>query len=84
MANTIVSLVEQKVSALLAQEVIHPHTKKKVMRVLDKFRPLNDFLTGLQSVELDACGMVWMEELSHVALSAVTAIEDFINLLLAN
>ncbi|XP_034686751.1 putative disease resistance RPP13-like protein 2 [Vitis riparia] len=78
-ANTIVSPVEQKVSALLAQEVIHPHTKKKVMRVLDKFRSLNDFLAGLQSVELDACGMVWMEELSHVALSAVTAIEDFIN-----
>ncbi|KAJ9701570.1 hypothetical protein PVL29_006793 [Vitis rotundifolia] len=78
-ANTIVSPVEQKVSALLAQEVIHPHTKKKVMRVLDKFRSLNDFLTGIQSVELDACGMVWMEELSHVALSAVTAIEDFIN-----
>ncbi|KAL6342549.1 hypothetical protein AAG906_012402 [Vitis piasezkii] len=67
-ANTIVSPVEQKVSALLAQEVIHPHTKKKVMRVLDRFRSLNDFLAGLQSVELDACGMVWMEELSHVAL----------------
>ncbi|WJZ88175.1 hypothetical protein VitviT2T_007503 [Vitis vinifera] len=78
-ANTIVCPVEQKVTALLAQEVIHPHTKKKVMRVLDKFRCLNDFLTGLQSVELDACDMVWMEELSHVALSAVTAIEDFIN-----
>ncbi|RVW73483.1 hypothetical protein CK203_057937 [Vitis vinifera] len=78
-ANTIVSPVEQKVSALLAQEVIHPHTKKKVVRVLDKFRSLNDFLTGLQSVELDACDMVWMEELSHVALSAVTAIEYFIN-----
>ncbi|KAL6342401.1 hypothetical protein AAG906_009074 [Vitis piasezkii] len=89
-ANTIVSPVEQKVSALLAQEVIHPHTKKKVMRVLDRFRSLNDFLAGLQSVsewflkgleslELDDGGMVWMEELSHVCLSAAVAIEDFIN-----
>ncbi|RVW91979.1 hypothetical protein CK203_030222 [Vitis vinifera] len=78
-ANTIVSPVEEKVSALLALEAIHPYTKKKVMRALDKFRCLNDFLTGLQSVELDDCGMVWMEELSHVALSAAIAIEDLIN-----
>ncbi|RVW61896.1 hypothetical protein CK203_063849 [Vitis vinifera] len=78
-AITIVSPVEEKVSALLALEAIHPYTKKKVMRALDKFRSLNDFLTGLQSVELDDCGMVWMEELSHVALSAAIAIEDLIN-----
>ncbi|KAJ9701550.1 hypothetical protein PVL29_006773 [Vitis rotundifolia] len=79
-ANTIVSPVEGKVSALLALEAIHHYTKKKVMRVLDKFTSLNDFLTGLQSVELDDCGMVWMEELSHVALSAAIAIEDLINI----
>ncbi|KAJ9701584.1 hypothetical protein PVL29_006807 [Vitis rotundifolia] len=77
--NTIVSPVEQKVSALLAQEAIHPYTKKKVMRVLDKLRSLNGFLKGLESVELNDGGMVWMEELAHVCLSAVIAIEDFIN-----
>ncbi|RVW25358.1 putative disease resistance RPP13-like protein 2 [Vitis vinifera] len=78
-ANTVVSPVEEKVSALLAQEAIHPYTKKKAMRVLDKLRSLNGFLKGLESVELDDGGMVWMEELSHVCLSAVVAIEDFIN-----
>ncbi|KAL6343352.1 hypothetical protein AAG906_022935 [Vitis piasezkii] len=31
-ANTVVSPVEEKVSALLAQEAIHPYTKKKAMR----------------------------------------------------
>ncbi|KAL6347278.1 hypothetical protein AAG906_013714 [Vitis piasezkii] len=50
----------------VANTIVSPVEQKKVMRVLDKFRSLNDFLT----VELDACGMVWMEELSHVALSA--------------
>ncbi|WJZ88184.1 hypothetical protein VitviT2T_007512 [Vitis vinifera] len=78
-ANKVVSPVEEKVSALLAQEAIHPYTKKKAMRVLDKLRSLNGFLKGLESVELDDGGMVWMEELSHVCLSAVVAIEDFIN-----
>ncbi|KAL6347297.1 hypothetical protein AAG906_013733 [Vitis piasezkii] len=58
--------VEEKVSALVAQEAIHPYTKKKAMRVLDKLRSLNGFLKGLES-------------LSHVCLSAVVAIEDFIN-----
>ncbi|XP_034679853.1 probable disease resistance RPP8-like protein 2 [Vitis riparia] len=78
-ANTVVSPVEEKVSALVAQEAINPYTKKKAMRVLDKLRSLNGFLKGLESVELDDGGMVWMEELSHVCLSAVVAIEDFIN-----
>ncbi|RVW27224.1 Disease resistance protein RPP8 [Vitis vinifera] len=78
-ANTAVSPVEEKVSALLTQEAIHPYTKKKAMRVLDKLRSLNGFLKGLESVELNDGGMVWMEELSHVCLSAVIAIEDFIN-----
>ncbi|XP_059593151.1 putative inactive disease susceptibility protein LOV1 [Vitis vinifera] len=78
-AKTVVSPLEEKVSALLAQEAIHPCTKKKAMRVLDKPRSLNGFLKGLESVELDAGGMGWMEELSHVCLSAVGAIEDFIN-----
>ncbi|WJZ88183.1 hypothetical protein VitviT2T_007511 [Vitis vinifera] len=78
-ANTAVSPVEEKVSALLTQEAIHPYTKKKAMRVLDKLRSLNGFLKGLESVELHDGGMVWMEELSHVCLSAVIAIEDFIN-----
>ncbi|XP_034686750.1 putative inactive disease susceptibility protein LOV1 [Vitis riparia] len=78
-ANMVVSPVEEKVSALLAQEAIHPYTKKKAMRVLDKLRSLNGFLKGLESVELADGGMVWMEELSHVCLSAVVAIEDFIN-----
>ncbi|KAJ9701579.1 hypothetical protein PVL29_006802 [Vitis rotundifolia] len=77
--NTVVFPVEDKVSALLAQEAINPYTKKKAMRVLDKFRSLNGFLKGLESVELDDCGMFWMKELSHVSLSAVTVIEDFIN-----
>ncbi|RVW19718.1 Disease resistance RPP8-like protein 3 [Vitis vinifera] len=54
-ANTVVSPVEEKVLALLAQEAIHPYTKKKAMRVLDKL----------------SC--------RHVCLSAVVAIEDFIN-----
>ena len=59
---------------------IHPYTKKKAMRVLDKLRSLNGFLKGLELVELlDDSGMVWMENLSHVSLSAVISIEDFIN-----
>ncbi|RVW68107.1 putative disease resistance RPP13-like protein 2 [Vitis vinifera] len=33
-ANTVVSPVEEKVLALLAQEAIHPYTKKKAMRPL--------------------------------------------------
>ena len=78
-AKTVVSPVEEKVSALLAQEAIHPDTKKKAMRVLDKLKSLNGFLKGLESAELDDGGMVWMEELSRVCLSAVVAIEDFIN-----
>ena len=75
MTNTVVSPVEEKVSALLALDAIHPYTKKKAMRV----RSLNGFLKSLESVQLDDCGMVWIEELSHVVLSAVIAIEDFIN-----
>ena len=78
-ANTVVSPVEEKVSGLLSQQVIHPITKKAAMRVLDKLRSLNGYLKSLESVELDDCGMVWIEELSHVVLSAVIAIEDFIN-----
>ena len=78
-ANTVVSPVEEKVSALLSQGAIHPITKKAAMRVLDKLRSLNPFLKGLESVELDDSGMVWTEELSHVCLSAVTAINHFIN-----
>ena len=77
-ANTVVSPVEEKVSALLSQGAIHPITKKAAMRVLDKLRSLNPFLKGLESVELDDSGMVWTEELSHVCLSAVTAINHFI------
>ena len=76
MANTVVSPVEDKVSAL---EAIHPFTKKKARRVLDKLRSLNGFLKSLESLQLDDSGMVWIEELSHVVLSAVIAIEDFIN-----
>ncbi|CBI22358.3 unnamed protein product, partial [Vitis vinifera] len=49
------------------------------MRVLDKLRSLNGFLKGIESVELYDNGMVWMEELSHVCLSAVVAIDYFIN-----
>ena len=78
-ANTVVSPVEEKVSALLSLGAIHPITKKAAMRVLDKLRSLNPFLKGLESVELDDSGMVWTEELSHVCLSAVTAINHFIN-----
>ena len=78
-ANTVVSPVEEKVSALLSLEAIHPITKKAAMRVLDKLRSLNPFLKGLESVELDDSRMVWTEELSHVCLSAVTAINHFIN-----
>ena len=78
-ANTMVSPVEEKVSALLSLGAIHPITKKAAMRVLDKLRSLNPFLKGLESVELDDSGMVWTEELSHVCLSAVTAINHFIN-----
>ena len=73
--------MEEKESALLALEAIHPITKKAAMRlrVLDKLRSLNGYLKRLESVELDNCGMVWIEDLSHVSLSAVIAIEDFIN-----
>ena len=78
-ANTVVSPVEEKVSALLSLGAIHPITKKAAMRVLDKLRSLIPFLKGLESVELDDSGMVWTEELSHVCLSAVTAINHFIN-----
>ena len=49
------------------------------MWVLDKLRSLNGFLKGLESVELDDGGMVWMEEFSHVCLSVVVAIDNFIN-----
>ena len=77
-ANRVVSPVEEKVSALLALEAIHPITKKAAMRVLDKLRSMNGYLKSLESVELDDCRMVWIEVLSHVALSAVIAIEDFI------
>ena len=49
------------------------------MWVLDKLRSLNGFLKGIESVELDDGGMVWMEELSDVCLSIVVAIDDFIN-----
>ena len=66
MANTVVSPVEDKVSAL---EAIHPFTKKKARRVLDKLRSLNGFLKSLESLQLDDSGMVWIEELSHVVLS---------------
>ena len=79
MANTVVSPVEDKVSALLALEAIHPFTKKKAMRVLDKLRSVNGFLKSLESLQLDNYGKVWIEELSHVVLSAMIAIEDFIN-----
>ena len=79
MTNTVVSPVEEKVSALLALEAIHPFTKKKAMRVLDKLRSLNGFLKILESVQLDNCGMVWIEELSHAALSAGITIENLIN-----
>ena len=58
MANTVVSPVDDKVSALVALEAIHPFTKKKVMRVLDKLRSLNGFLKSLESVQLDDRGMV--------------------------
>ena len=78
-ANTVVSLVEEKVSALLSQGAIQPYTKKAAMRVLDKLRSLNGFIKSLESVELDDSGMVWMEELSHVALFAVIAMDDFIH-----
>ena len=47
------SPVEEKVSALQAGEKFEPYTKKKAMRVVDKLRSLNGFLTGLESVELD-------------------------------
>ena len=79
MANIVVSPVEEKVSALLALEAIHPFTKKKAMRVLDKLRSLNGFLKSLESVQLDDCGMVWIEELSHAALAAGITIENLIN-----
>ena len=49
------------------------------MRVLDKLRSLNDYLKSLESVELDDSGMVWIEELSHAAMSAVIAVENFLN-----
>ena len=49
------------------------------MRVLDKLRSLNDYLKSLESVELDDSGMVWIEELSHAAMSAVIAVENFNN-----
>ena len=49
------------------------------MRVLDKLRSLNDYLKSLESVELDDSGMVWIEELSHAAMSAGIAVENFIN-----
>ena len=78
-ANAVFSPVEEKVSTLLANEKIQPNTKKAAMRVLDKLRSLNAFLNGLESVELDHSGMVWMEELSHVVLSAVIVINNFIN-----
>ena len=80
MENTVVSPVEEKVSALLSQGAIHPYTKKKTMRVLDKLMSLIGFLKGLESVELlDDSGMVWIEELSHVSLSTVISDDDFIN-----
>ncbi|KAJ9701553.1 hypothetical protein PVL29_006776 [Vitis rotundifolia] len=77
--NAVVSPVEEKVSALLALEALHPDSKKEATRVLDKFRSLDSFLKGLESVEIDDRGMVWMEELSHVSLSVVVVIQDFIN-----
>ena len=46
------------------------------MRVLDKLRSLNGFRKGLELVELDDGGIVWMEELSHVCLSVVVAIHQ--------
>ena len=51
--NAVVSPVEEKVSALLALEALHPDSKKAVTRVLDKFRSLDSFLKGLESVEID-------------------------------
>ena len=64
--NAVVSPVEEKVSALLALEALHPDSKKAVTRLLDKFRSLDSFLKSLESVEIDDRGMVWMEKLSHV------------------
>ncbi|RVW91996.1 Disease resistance protein RPM1 [Vitis vinifera] len=56
--NAVVSPVEEKVSALLALEALHPDSKKAVTRLLDKFRSLDSFLKGLESVEIDDRGMI--------------------------
>ena len=77
MANTIVSPVIEKVTALLAQGALPPRVKKSASRVQDKFRLMNGFLKDLESVELNDRGMAWMEELCHVSLSTVDVIDQF-------
>ena len=79
LANTVVSPVIEKATALLAQEYIHPEVKKKVRRVQDKFSLMNGFLKDIEAVELDDRGMVWMEELCDISRSAVDVIGLFIN-----
>ena len=70
-ANTVVSPVEEKVSALLPLGAIHPISKKAAMRVLDKLRSLNGFLKGLESIELDDSGMVLLELWLTIGMVAI-------------
>lgn len=71
MANTVISPVMEKATALLAQEYHRPQVKKKVRQVQDKFSLMNGYLTAMEAVELDDSGMVWMEELCDASRSAV-------------
>ena len=78
-ANTVVSPVIEKVTALLGKGLLRPQVKKKARRILDEFKFMNGFLEDVESVELDENGMAWMEDLYNVSCYAVDVIDSFIS-----
>ena len=78
-ANTFVSPVIEKVTALLAKGSLRSQVKNKARRIHDEFKFMNGFLEDLESVEVDEKGMEWMEEPYIVSCKLVDVIDFFIS-----